>query len=123
MEKGIEIVSLPCPMTPEEHRLKGIALANANQEKARIEAEKKLANEGFKERLSAIDSRIGELRHEVISGCEHRPTEVREVRRYQTHMVDTIRLDTGETIRSRPMTVSERQEVLEFDGGALPGEH
>lgn len=87
MQKGVEIMHLPCPLTPDEQRLKGVALAAAAAEKAKIEAEKKLANEGFKERLSAVESKISDLRAEVSSCTEQRPVETREVRQYATGMV------------------------------------
>jgi len=116
------VKDLPCVMTDDEKRLKGIALAQAVEEKRALDAEKKEFSEEHKSRVGRVDTRIYRLSHEVTTGRETRSVDCAEYERYPAHMVDLVRLDSGEVVFSRPMRPDELQTSMEMQqGGAEEG--
>lgn len=77
------------------------------------------------ERKAAVDlheSRCKELARIVTDRAEHRLVECVEQHAEDTHEVLTIRTDTGEVLRRRPMTAEERQpKLFEISGGGKKG--
>ncbi len=71
-----------------------------------------------KARIQEFSEEERKLRIAIGTGEELRDVEVREVRNERLHQVDMIRIDTGETIDSRPMTADERQAELPFEPDA-----
>jgi hypothetical protein len=81
------------------------------------------AREGMKESakshkkvVETAEKRVRDLREVVATGVEWRDVECEERFYRSTGEVVTIRLDTGETVDIRPMTVAERQQRFEFGG-------
>jgi hypothetical protein len=108
------VKDLPCAMTDDEKRLKGIALAQAVEEKRALDAEKKEWSEEHKSRVGRVDTRIFQLSHQVTTGRETRAVDCAEYERYPAHMVDLVRLDSGEVVFSRPMRPDELQTSMEM---------
>lgn len=103
--------SLPCKMTDEEVRLKGRRLAELVLQRASLQGEQKSVAADFRQRIKDVDESIAEVRDEVDSGEEMRPVTCVETKTSRG-TIETVRIDTGETIGSRPLTDEERQEEM-----------
>ena len=66
----------------------------------------------IKSDIAKVEAEMGNLAEKIRSGYEHRRTECKKVLDYKLGTVEIIRLDTGETIKGRPMTSDEVQMKL-----------
>lgn len=107
--------TLPCQLTEEEIRLRGLRLATLRSEIGDIEIEKKAANQEFKERIESREKQCGTLVKQITSGQEYREVIIEEVKDWESQSVRTIRVDTGETVEVRAMTPRELQRPIPFD--------
>lgn len=74
---------------------------HASRKKAMADAEK------------ALDYELSNLARIVKQGKELRPVECRIVPNVERSTMDTVRLDTGEVVESRPMTRTEYEEAMQ----------
>lgn len=118
--------NLPCRLTEEEvnqhAREQSRLVSELEKHQAHAKDEKKRLADKEKELEAKIfdKAKIVESRTEVRPvECEQRPNRVRLT-------METIRLDTGEMVHSRPLTDRERddllQESLPFDAPPAPKE-
>lgn len=107
---------LPVQLTDDEVRERGRELAQRIQARAAEAAEQKRLKEAMKEALMRLDEQIADLSHRVKSGIEERFVDVQD--RLVDGRVETIRMDTGEVLRTRTATDAERQIGL-FESGEL----
>lgn len=112
MKRFVE--QLPCRLRESEKLLKSEELAEQLRQREIVEAEKKEANDAFKARLSEADRQVQRLAHEIRTGEEYRAVQCTEIGRWSENVVDIVRSDTGEVVRSRPMAAGERQALLEL---------
>jgi uncharacterized FlaG/YvyC family protein len=105
----------PCELTRDEKLRKADQMAQHFKTRAEKEVEAKSIAEGYKRELKTLDHEIADRAEEVRTGVEYRNVDCAERARYRDNQVDVIRLDTGEVVRSRPMTITERQDSLNFD--------
>lgn len=117
MQSGF-VEKLPCELTRDEKESKANEMAELIKVHGEVEIEMKSVAEGFKRHLKKLDQDITDRAEEVRTGVEHRLVECTERGRYRDNKVDVIRCDTGETVRSRPMTITERQDSLPFNEDA-----
>ncbi len=109
--------SLPVKLTDTEILQYGKDLARAYAEKARVEAELDAIKDDYKGKTSEQAAQIGKLSGRVHSGIETREVECEEVKNWNSMTVVTTRLDTFETIESRPMREDEKQmEIVTTEG-------
>lgn len=113
----MKLEDLPCALNPDEVRRKGEELAQARKQYIETSEAAKAAAAGFKDKLKALDKDIDELAEQIRSRRETRPVEVIERRDPELAMIETVRVDTGEVVRARAMTLNERQVHL-FDVNA-----
>lgn len=113
----MKLEKLPCSLTLDEVRRKGEELALARKKFVETADEAKNVAADFKAKLKELDKAIDELAEQVRSKREMRDVEVIERRDTVNAMVETVRCDTGEVVRSRAMTLNERQVHL-FDVNA-----
>lgn len=108
---------LRCKLTDTEIRERGEQLAKQRKEIAEVEAAKKSAAENFKSQLIALIMAADDVTEEINTKSEVRDVEVTEEKNFTTKQAYTIRLDTGETVRTRPLTAQEMQRPFfdEFD--------
>lgn len=99
---------LDVPLTKDEVRQRGQALAKKIQERNLVKDRKKAANAEFKEQLDEIEEGIETLRRQVSGEKEERQVECREVFG-GNNIVEVIRLDGHEPkiVRTRGMTENE----------------
>lgn len=103
---------LPCTLTDEELRERGDELVKVLATIDQIEAEKKIANDGFKARIQIQESRARELRDAIENKREDREVECVESYELRIGVARTTRVDTGEQIRERALRSSELQPTL-----------
>lgn len=110
--------TLPCELTEYEvaERAKTLAELHAKQDK--LEVEKKAVVDDFKGKLDHVERDMKILARQVRDRSEHRDVEVDERLDDIRFVIETFRLDTGEIIRSRPMTQDEKTEAMQ---ASLPG--
>jgi len=99
---------LECDLTPEELIAKGGDLSRKNQEKSRLDDEKKTITSEFKAKIDACDAEINKLALVISTKKESR--RVKCETRYNTpekHLKSLVRLDKGETVKIAPMTQEE----------------
>jgi hypothetical protein len=106
--------ALPVKLTDDEVLTRTRELIDA------LNAEDDLADklarfkEDHKEQVAVAGADTKRLRRIVSTRTEYRDVEVVESHDYKRGVVDIVRADTHETIRTRAMTESERQSPL-FD--------
>lgn len=108
--------SLICDLTDKERREYGIQLATTLGDMEDVEAEKKRHMDHYKDRLGGMQATADTLGRKVRDGKEWRDVECRVVlgQPDKTHK-QTIRLDTGETVKTEMMDEYDLQRVLPLD--------
>lgn len=105
---------LPCQLTEREKLSKGQELVARLGEKEELEERMKSAASAFKRQITVKDEESRKLSGEIRTGIEHRQIECRVIASFAQNSVETMRMDTGEVIRSRAMLPEERQGALEL---------
>ena len=100
-------------LTDDENREYWRKLAALEHDKGAVETEKKAAVDGFKERLSAIEARIGWLVSAIRDGVERRELECEWVYYWDSFTKELTRTDTGEVIERDVIGPDERQIGLD----------
>lgn len=113
-----EVRMLPVKLTADEQRERGVSLATKLGEKLDLELSLKDHAEDEKTKIKAADKEAQRLLTIVRSGEEPREVECRWTADYETSQMICFRMDTGEQIDSRPMTLKERtRNLFPIDGG------
>ena len=107
--------TLPVVLTDIELLDLGQKLAEKHREGRMEEDDQKEAKSAMKERLEGIENEINRLAGLIRERREYRQVEVHEVKDFSRSMVDTLRDDTGELVRTRPMTSEDRTVSLFTD--------
>lgn len=110
---------LPVKLTPSELLVKGEELAEAIRVRDEHEAFAKEASKAAKQRLDELDTDVTKLAGIVRRKAEPRQVEVFEKADAARLIVETIRADTFEVVRFRPMRMDERNAKL-FDRDGNP---
>ncbi len=108
---------LSCKLTDTEIRERGEQLADLRKQIAEVEATKKNTAENFKSQIITLVTRADDVTEEINTKSEVRDVEVTEEKDYDKKQAYTIRLDTGESVRTRALTPQELQRplLLDFD--------
>ena len=101
-------------LTVEEITARGRALAEAEANRSKVDAERKAAASTFRDTIVGIDAVIDRLTREVNSGEEERAVACVEAADHERGEWVTTRTDTGEVLDTRPFSAEERQGAL-FD--------
>lgn len=118
MQSGF-VEKLPCDLTRDEMLQKAEEMATQLKERAEVELTAKESAGEFKDQMKRLDRTIADRAEEVRTGVEYRQVECTERGDFRRNLVQVVRLDTGEIVRSRPMAVHERQDSL-FDDAEAP---
>lgn len=103
---------LPVRLTDTELLAKSKELAARITELEDVEATKKSAVAQCKLKSDDLEAEIHDLAKILRTGREDREVEVKELRNDQARTIEVIRIDTGEIVESRPMTIHELQKPL-----------
>ena len=102
--------------TESERLTMGSELAQSHNTLAQIAEEETTVKAQFKERRSTTEGKIGSLSRKLALGYEMRNIPCRiEYDKPNLNEVSYIREDTGEVVKTRPFTDSERQQDLPLD--------
>lgn len=101
-------------LTDDESLRKAEELARHLQETAQRKAQRAQDQKRFNEELKAREAHEAQLAADIASGTETRLVEVFEAMRFSDLLVDIVRADTHEVIRTRAMQPHERQTRM-FD--------
>ena len=104
--------SLPCKLTPEERREAGEALAGVVQDVAAEGDRQTDIKAQMKARLTELEARKAQLAITISRGEEYRDVRVQDTPDYAAGTVHTVRMDTGECIRTRRLSEEERQQDM-----------
>lgn len=109
-----ETRSLQCELSQAELLERGKRQATLEQERTRVEEEKKSTASTFSARIKTLAGQITELADVVASGKELRKVDVRVDKNYKKGLVQEFRTDGDEDvmINERKMTNEERQMGL-----------
>ncbi len=105
---------LECRLTDAEKIERGAASATLTLEIGELELAKKSAADDFKARIDGKALEVKSIARTLKQGFEIREVGCEEQKDYQARTVTIIRLDTGEIVSSRGMTIEEMQEPFGF---------
>jgi len=103
---------LKCVLTNDQVREYGIELARKNSENESLDAQKKSFDAQIGASIKKVLLDIVGLSQKIQNGYEFLQVEVEERRDYDDKIIETVRLDTGEVIRTRDMTQDDLQDKL-----------
>jgi methionine aminopeptidase len=83
---------------------------------AELEAAKKEATDGFKNKIDEQEVNILAARKAIRWGVD-KEVEVEIRSNYKEGIIQFVRMDTGEIYNTNPMTAEQRQEFLDLEGG------
>lgn len=106
--------TLRISLTPEEIADRADRAAGLIEDRDRKEEEQKAATKHAKSIIEAIDAEIRKLSNEVRTRSTYGPVECERRLCYKARTLVEIRLDTGEEISSRNLTLAELQRELPY---------
>lgn len=107
---------VPVKLTETELAQVAREIGRLDQERKAMEAQAKVANDQWKDRIRGVDARIADLATKAHEGQEARMVDCLEVFDYRLGEVRVHRADTEERLEVRPMTADERQPSLPAPG-------
>lgn len=114
------IETLPVKLTESEVAVRADELAEKVKALSDEREGAKATASAAKERIAEIETEVRELAYTVRNKTENRHVECREIRNEERRTMDIVRVDTGETVRYRAMTMNELTRplfpVAELDG-------
>ena len=113
--------ALPCKLTETEILQYGRDMAHAMSERDRVQAEFDSVKQEYKARIEEQSANINKLSGRVNSGIETRDVACEEVKDWTDGVVTIQRLDTYETVESRPMREDEKQTEIKLDDAKQDG--
>lgn len=125
MESEVFEESLECQLTASEVLQRGQAAARLAHAIDQAEAERARVKKAHKVEVGDMQARLTDLQREVRTGKATRAVRCVEQADYEDGMMHVIRIDTGERVRSRPLTEKERQVdflARSAKSDELPGE-
>lgn len=114
MESESRIINVPleCKLTEAEIHAAGKELADAINQRAQAENQLETFKQQVKAEIAQHDARIAKNTVLVSSEKEFRNVECEQVFDFNNGLKTTTRLDTGEVIRTEPLTNAERQQMM-----------
>ena len=108
--------SLKCLFTDAERLEKGFEIAEKQAKLAELDGDLKSIKTQLGAQMVEAQARIDSLCNQIRTGYEFRQIECRIEYDWESETKRTIRNDTGETVRTDPISDDERQTKLELDG-------
>lgn len=120
--KQTEVRTLSCKLSREEFTHRATELAKTERELVALEADRKAANDAFKNRAGGLQDRRAVLCEAVITRSEPRLVECTWHADWVGKSMLLRRDDTGEVVHVRTMTPDEMQERFDYtdDDHRLP---
>lgn len=99
-------------LADSDYKAKSRQLAFLRVQIEELQAEKKTADEGYKQKIGGLEEQCTELFRSIRRGRDTLKLEVFERRDYGRKVVETVRADTQAVVESRPMLPRELQQPL-----------
>jgi len=109
---------LPVKLTDDELLQKGEELADAHEELVEANGELKKNQDYLKNRIKGIQADISDLIRALKNKTEDREVDCEERPDYESGNMQTVRLDTGEVVYTRPLIDSEKQMQIDDDAAS-----
>lgn len=106
---------LPVPLSKKELRETGAQLAAKLEDITRHTAYEKEVKASLKARRTELESTVAAIGLRLRSGTKLESIRVNDEADFGEGVVLSIRTDTGETIRTRPLRTEERQDALPLE--------
>jgi hypothetical protein len=103
---------LPVRLTDGEKLVRGKQMSRAELDIKALEEEKKTVTARYKPQIDELKAQIQKLAREVDTGTQDRLVEVTWERDEATGVMKLHRVDTGDIVEHRPMTISEKNGDL-----------
>lgn len=100
------------PLTQSELVEKAIECAKAYEDLSDLEESLADAKLDYKRRRAVLNEEIRTLHYDIATGREWRSIDCRLRLRFAEGVVDTVRVDSGEVVESRPMNEKDRQTAM-----------
>ena len=100
---------LRCALTDEEVATRADRCARVVKERDEAETTRKNVNKAMKKAIDDLDLEIRALAYEVRDRAAYREVNCLDRENHEAGTMETVRLDTGEVVRDRPLTAAERQ--------------
>jgi hypothetical protein len=114
--RALDAEKLPVELTEDEIRTRHQALADLLDQIDKTKAEHaqklKTLKDSNSEIMGELTATLREVRDQLKKGTEERLIECEQVLDFQRRRAEIIRLDTGELVRTRPLTADELQTKL-----------
>lgn len=110
MNQRIETVEIE--LSAKERQAAGENLARVLAEIQRLDDRRAAVVASLKEQRAELEADVAVYRDQVNHRRKVVDIDVQDQRNDSTGTIDTVRLDTGEVLRSRPYTPEERQATL-----------
>ncbi len=112
---------LNVPLTQDEMRQRGEQLADIIKERDELALEQKKERDAMKEAMETVEGRIRHLASVVNARVEERSVQV-EIRYSTTlHMIEEVRTDTGEVVKTRTPTEDDKVRAAAEQQTRIPG--
>lgn len=109
---------LPVQLTNDERMARAMTAAQLQAEYGEVESRKKDTTRELGQRLKALRTDVEKALIAARTGKETQSVQIEDRRNEERRTIETVRLDTGEVIDSRPMTIEERQgKLFGIEGG------
>lgn len=115
MKGEIKTENLPVPLSEKEMLSHGERIGILLHEIDEIDAKKKAANDLHKTQRERLEAEVRQLGGELKNKAKIQQVQVKEVSNWEQAQIEVVRMDTGEIVRARDMTATERQRT--FDVG------
>lgn len=102
------------PLSDEEYKEFAIKMGQARTEISQAEDGLASVKSQFKARIDRSVASLNEYASIINAGCQYLPVECQLIKDYGVGTVSKVRMDTLETVSTRPMDTSERQRGLDF---------
>ncbi len=114
--------TLRVDLTDEEYKNVAILMGHANAEISAAEDQLAAVKSQFKSRIDAAVAKRNEYAGIINAGCEYKPVDCWLTKDWGAGSITVTRQDTGEVIRTRPMSPEEKQRGLQFQEDHGPGQ-
>ncbi|MEE9905533.1 MAG: hypothetical protein K4305_08945 [Chlorobium sp.] len=112
MKQKVFRETLPCLLTDGEKIEKGRELSGLIATIGDLQVQKKAHADRLKKEIEGHEVEVEDISKIIRDGFEFRMVECIEERDYEKMMIHVIRTDCGSIVRSRAMTIDERQESM-----------
>lgn len=107
-----KIEELRCDLSDAEIQQRGADAARLVTQIDALDEERRLAASDYRDQIKAKEGELRQLSREICERAVHRDVLCESRPDYAAGVMETVRLDTSELVRSRPLSYDERKPGL-----------